>query len=68
MTVMKKGEVDDSYGEWWHLMKNSNNIDIIICKSIKVWSTPLHTDYLVSSLHSDMFGMRYSEACNLEIV
>ena len=29
---MKKGEVDDSYGERWQFMKNSNNIDSVICK------------------------------------
>ena len=31
MTAMKKVEVDGTYGEWWQLMKNSNNIHSIVC-------------------------------------
>ena len=58
---MKKGEVDGSYGEWWWLTKNSNNIHSIICKGIKVQSMPLQTDYWVSSVCYDMFGMRKSK-------
>ena len=48
--------------------ENSNNIDSIICKGIKVLSVPLHADYLVYNLCSDMFDTRYNKACNLEIV
>ena len=46
----ERREGDCSFGEyWWFWWLNS-----VLCKGIKVKSMPMHNDYLVSNLCSDM--------------